>query len=401
MDEKIKRENFRTLEVLILVFLTFSISLVIGILVGRKTTFNNASKKDKNLNDFIENYNYITENYYTEIDKEKIINGAIEGMMASLEDSYSMYFDSEESNNLNIVLSGEYEGLGIQYGKETNSNKFVILSVFKDSPAAKKGIRVNDIILSIDDKNLSGEDIDINELTNYINKNNKLFKLKISRDGKEIDFEISKSKIDIKSVNSNVYKKNNKKIGYIYISVFASNTYYQFKNELQMLEKEKIDSLIIDVRQNTGGHLVAVEKILNEFLTKKQISFILEEKNKQTNYYGKAKTNKKYPIVLLGDGGSASASEVLISSLKDNLGSYFIGEKTYGKGSVQELITLSNGSQYKITTQKWMTPKNNCVSDSGGITPDKEVKLSDRYYEFLDESEDNQLQEAINYLIQK
>lgn len=400
MKHKFKNEKFRTTEVVILVLITFVVSLIMGLLIGKKTI--KADKtliQDKNLNSFIENYNYIINNYYSDVDKQKIINGAIEGMMSSLDDPYSMYFNSSESNSFNVLLDGEYEGLGIKYGQKTDTNEFVIISVFKDSPAAKVGLKINDVMLSVDGKELTGKKVD--ELNSYINSNNKTFKLKIKRDGTLKEFEISKSKINIESVRSEIYEKNNKKIGYIYISIFASNTYSQFKKELTNIENKKIDSLIIDVRQNTGGHLTSVEKILNELLTRKQIAFTIEDKGKKTNYYGRSKSNKKYPIVLLGDNGSASASEVLIGALKDNLNSYFIGEKTYGKGSVQELITLSNGTQYKITTQRWLTPKQICVSDSKGISPDKEIKLSDKYYETNNTDDDNQLQEAINYLSEK
>lgn len=397
MEKNKKNQGFKTSEVVILVLLTFIVSLIIGILFGRQNVkTNDESIDDKYLNNFIENYNYIIDNYYTKIDKEKIINGAIEGMMSSLEDPYSMYFDSDESSLFNTLLDGEYEGLGIVYTKNTDTNQFVITSVLKNSPAYKAGLKINDIILSIDEKNLN--DKDLKELSNYVTINNKVFKLKILRDEKEYTIEISKEKVDIESVSSKMFEKNNKNIGYINITIFASNTYKQFKTELEKLEQNEIDSLIIDVRQNTGGHLTSVEDILNEFLTKDQISYAMEKNSKKVKYYGKAKDNKKYSIVLLGDSGSASASEVLISSLKDNLNAYFIGERTYGKGSVQELVTLSNGTQYKITTQRWLTPKLVCVSDTKGIEPDKEIVLSENYYKSLKDEDDNQLQEAINYL---
>lgn len=369
-------------------------------LIGRKAVKSNtAVSQDESLNNFIENYNYIVNNYYTEVDKEKIINGAIEGMMESLDDPYSAYFDSSESNSFNVLLDGEYEGIGIKYGQSIESENLIIVSVFENSPADKCGLKVNDIILSVDDKTFNGDNI--NELNEYINNNNKVFKIKIQRDGIEKDAEISKSKIKLESVQTKIYNEKNKKIGYIYISIFASNTYTQFKKALDDLEVKKIDGLIIDVRQNTGGHLTSVEKILAEFLNKKQIAFIIEDKGKKTNYYGNLKTNKNYDIALLGDSISASASEVLISSLKDNIGAYFIGENTYGKGSVQELVTLSNNNQYKITTQRWLTPKGVCVSDTNGIEPDKKVSQSTKYYETGNEEDDVQLKEAINYLSEK
>lgn len=397
MEKNKKNQGFKTSEVVILVLLTFIVSLIIGILFGKqKIKSKEMDVEDEYLNSFIKNYNYVINNYYKEVDKEKIINGAIEGMMSSLEDPYSMYFNSNESSLFNVLLEGEYYGLGVLYSKNTDTNQFVITSVLKNSPAYNSGLKSNDIILSIDEKELN--DNDLEELSNYVSNNDKVFKLKILRNGKESVVEISKEKVNIESVDSKVIEKDDKKIGYISISIFASNTYKQFKAELQNLEQQNIDSLIIDVRQNTGGHLTTVENILNEFLTKDQVSYVMEKNNEKTKYYGKAKENKKYSIVLLGDSDSASASEVLISSLRDNLNSYFIGEKTYGKGSVQELVTLPNGTQYKITTQRWLTPKLICVSDTKGIKPDKEVALSEEYYKTFKDEDDNQLQEAINYL---
>lgn len=397
MEKDEKNQGFKTSEVVILVLLTFIISLIIGILFGRQNIKDKEiSTQDKNLNNFIENYHYIIDNYYTEINKEELINGAIEGMMTTLDDPYSMYFNGDESSMFNTLLDGEYEGLGVMYTKNIDTNQFIITAVLKNSPAYKSELKVNDIILSIDNNELVNKELE--ELSNYVSNNNKVFKIKILRDEKEQTVEMSKDKVDIESVTSEVFEKNNKKIGYINISIFASNTYKQFETELKKIEKNNIDALIIDVRQNTGGHLISVENILNEFLTKNQISYVMEKNSKKTKYYGKAKENKKYSIVLLGDSGSASASEVLISSLRDNLNAYFIGEKTYGKGSVQELVTLSSGSQYKITTQRWLTPNLVCVSDTKGIAPDKEVVLSDEYYKTLKNEDDNQLQEAINYL---
>ena len=171
--------------------------------------------------------------------------------------------------------------------------------------------------------------------------------------------------------------------------------------EKKPLEDEEIDSLIIDVRSNTGGHLTAVEEILNNLLTNRQITYQLDKSGEVTKYYGKLNENKKYRIVLLGDSYSASASEVLISSLRENLDAKLVGEKTYGKGTVQELITLSNGQQYKITTKKWLTPDGNWVNDTEGILPDVEEKLNEEYYKSLSEDDDNQLQKAIEIAVEQ
>ena len=184
----------------------------------------------------------------------------------------------------------------------------------------------------------------------------------------------------------------------IYIGIFANNTCDQFKQKLGALEKEKIDYLIIDVRQNTGGHLTSVDGILDIFLNSKQVMYKFEQNKKVTSIYGTGKENKKYEIVLLGDNSSASASEVLIAGLKENLNSKLIGKQTYGKGTVQEMVNLSDGTQYKITVKKWLTPKGNWINDTKGIKPDIDVDLSDKYYETGEIQDDTQLQAAFDYI---
>lgn len=396
-----QRPKFKTSEVIILVLLTFSVSFILGLLLGKKNIYVSDKKDtDSNLEGFIQNYNYIINNYYEDVDEEVLINGAIKGMVESLGDIHSMYFDSSQTTNFNVSLNGEYEGLGIEYYSDPETKLIVINGVIKNSPASKAGLKVNDIILGVDDKELYS--VETSELSNYIfNSNKKDFVLKVKRGDSTFEVNITKAEINLESVTSEIYEKDGRKIGYIYISIFANNTDLQFNEHLEKLEQQNIDSLIIDVRQNTGGHLLSVENILKSFLTTKQVAYMMDSKGKISKTYGNADTNKKYDIVLLGDGGSASAAEVLISSLKENLGAYFIGEKTYGKGTVQELVLLSNDSQYKITTKKWLTPKKNWINDTKGIEPDLKIELNEIYNKTGNSLDDNQLQAAINYLIEK
>ena len=155
------------------------------------------------------------------------------------------------------------------------------------------------------------------------------------------------------------------------------------------------------MRGNTGGHLTAVDSILDLFLNDTQIMYQFEQNGKITKTYGTGKENKNYEIILLGDEVSASASEVLISSLKENLNSILVGKKTYGKGTVQELVTLSDGTKYKITVKKWLTPKGNWINDTEGIKPDIEIELDSKYYETYDLDDDTQFQAALKYIKEK
>ena len=398
-DQKNNNKSvFSTLEVVILVIVSLAVGMSSGLIFGNKTLIkNNYVAHDKYLNEFVRNYDYIVNNYYEDVDKEKLINSAISGMMESLGDPYSTYFDESESNSFSILLEGSYEGIGISFFKDPNSGYMVISSIIKNSPAEEAGLIPGDIITSINGS--STKDMQSNDVVSLVKQSTSPeFKLNILREEEQLDITLNKNMIKFTSVTTKTYNVDDKKVGYIYIGIFANNTYSQFKEELTKLEKEKIDYLIIDVRGNTGGHLTAVDGILDLFLDESQIKYQLEKNNSKRSIYSNGSGNKKYSIILLGDEASASASEVLISSLKENLGLTFIGKKTYGKGTVQELVTLSDGTQYKFTTQKWLTPKGNWINDTEGIEPDILVDLDSKYYETYSDEDDTQLQRALQYI---
>ncbi len=393
-----KNKNFSRSETILLVIITFIVGMSIGFLLNKKNVImNESSIKDKYIKEFAKNYEFIINNYYEDVDKESLINSAIEGMLNSLDDPYSMYFSEEEKNNFSITLNGSYKGIGIQISKDNETGYMTITAIFKNSPAFSAGLKVGDKIVSIDDnesKNMTSSDF-----SKVISDSDKdEFLLKIIRNDEELEITLKKSVITLNSVTSEIYEQPNKKIGYIYIGIFANNTYSQFKEELDKLEKQKIDYLIIDVRGNTGGHLTSVESILDLFLNEKQIMYQFEQDGKITSTYGSGHDNKSYKIVVLCDEVSASASEVLIAGIRENLDSVVIGKKTYGKGTVQELVTLSNGTQYKITIKKWLTPTGKWVNDTEGIIPDIEVDLSDKYYETYESSDDDQLMKALDFI---
>lgn len=401
INKKQIKKIFSSSETILLVILSLLVGLSIGILLKDKEESNKKiTVENKHLQEFIKNYNYIIDNYYKDVNEEELVNNAIDGMMKSLEDPYSLYLNSEETDNFSISLNGSYQGIGVQIVKDEKTGYMLITSIFKDSPAAISGLKVGDMIVSVDDKKSS--DLSASEFSSIIKNGKKeSFKLKIIRGTENLDIELKKAVVTLSSVTSKIYEENNKKIGYIYIGIFANNTYQQFKKEINRLEKEKIDYLILDVRGNSGGRLTTVDNILDEFLNKKQIMYKFEQNKKITEVYGTGKENKSYEIILLGDESSASASEVLITGLRENLGSKFIGKKTYGKGTVQELVTLSNGTQYKITIKRWLTPKGNWVNDTEGVIPDIEVELNNKYYETFEDIDDTQLQRALRYIEKK
>lgn len=392
------KKNFTTSEMILLVAIALLIGLSIGVLLNKTS---NITKKenvnDEYLQEFIDNYEYILNNYYDDIDKSSLISSAISGMMESLDDPYSMYFDETETNNFSITLDGSYKGIGVQILKDEETGYMLVTTVFKNSPAEEAGLKAGDKIISID--NTEATNLTASEFSTLIKESeNDSITLKILRDNSTIDVTVNKSVVTLDSVTSQIYEVENKKIGYIYIGIFANNTYSQFKDALDKLESDNIDSLIIDVRGNTGGHLTAVDQILDLFLSTKQIMYQFEQNGEITSIYGTGKDNKEYPIVLLGNETSASASEVLIAGLTENIDAIFIGKKTYGKGTVQELVTLSDGTQYKITIKKWLTPLGNWINETNGINPDIEVDLDEKYFETYEDEDDTQLQKAIEYL---
>lgn len=388
------KKNFNYKEVIFLVILTCVVSLWMGNAI-KLNKIEPKTESDDYLKEFEENYQYILDNYYDEVNKEAIIKGAISGMVNALGDDYSVAINDESSNNFNTRLTGSYSGIGIEIVNDNNYN-IIISDVFEDTPAAKAGLKVMDVILSIDDVDFSNKKT--SELTDYIKESNKeKYIIKVKRGTEELSFEIERQLIQIKSIYSELKEIDDHKIGYIYISVFASNTADQFKAAVESLEKQGMDSLIIDVRYNTGGHLTSAVEILSYLLSSDKVIYQIESKGITTKYYSKGSETKTYPIVVLQNKNSASASELLSAALKEEYGATIIGEVSYGKGTVQELVTLTDGTQYKFTTKKWLTPKGNWINGVG-VSVDIEETLSKEYENNPTEENDNQLQRAVQYL---
>ena len=394
LKEKYKHFNkatFHSTEMIFIVLLTSIISLIFGYVLNNKEE----PETDEYIDEIVENYKYISDNYYEEVNKSKLVSGAIDGMTRALDDEYSKLLEQDSSSTFNINLEGTYEGVGIEIVNDEDNN-IIVVGVIEDSPAEKAGIQSGDIVKKID--NLSLENSEISKLTKYVqeNKNNE-YKLLIERDGKEQVIIIERKQITIKSILSKVFEQNNHKIGYIYISVFANATVEQFENALKELEEENIDSLIIDVRENTGGHLTTASDIISNFVSSDKVIYQMEKNGTRKKYYSTGTTTKQYPIVIIQNGRSASASELFSSSMKEAYGATIVGDTSYGKGTVQEMVSLKNGDSYKFTTKKWLTPNGKSINKKG-VKPDIEISLSSIYSENPSDETDDQLQAAIKYL---
>lgn len=381
--------SFSLIEVIIVIM----ISILFGGMVGSLVTLSRGNVTDEYLEEFYATYNDIVSDYYKKLDKNKLIDAAIEGMVNYLDDPYSTFMNSEETEDFNTTVNGEYKGIGITIGMV--NEKPTVVDMFDKSPAQKVGVKVGDIILKINDKSVDGKSLD--EIVELI-KNKSKVKLVVARDSKEYDFTVKLDDVVIPSVVGEVIEKDDKKIGKMSISVFAANTYKQFSVELGKLEKKKIDSLIIDVRSNPGGHLDQVSKILSIFLDDDKVIYQIKSNGKKTKYYSEFSGKKDYKIAVLINKSSASASEILAGAMRESYGATIVGVTSYGKGTVQKEYSLSTGSSVKYTTEEWLTPKGNSINKKG-IKPDIEVELSEEYINDRKNETDNQLQSAIDFLV--
>ncbi len=385
MENNTGKKGFNLKEVILVIILTAILtSITTGVIVYNQ---NKISKNmtyrdlvnDTPLQEFIAVYASLIDEYYEKVDKQEMLESAISAMFNYLGEDYSTYMSKEETNALAEKLNGEYKGIGISYG-----NDFVITKISKNSPAEKTGILIGDKVIKIDDKNVT--DIDA---AAYIKDKNigDNIKIEIMREEESLNFKVKVARILTESVTNNIY---NDHIGYLKISTFSNTLGEQTKIALDELEKKGIDSLIIDLRDNTGGYLSAANDVASMFLEKGKVIYSLEENNGIVTFKDETFENRKYKIAVLINDGSASASEILAAALVESYGAATVGETSYGKGRVQQTHSLSDGSMVKYTTARWLTPNNNCI-DGVGIIPNYPV---DNYTFEIDE----QLNKAIEVI---
>ncbi|TDL32564.1 PDZ domain-containing protein [Jeotgalibacillus sp. S-D1] len=322
--------------------------------------------------------NLIKDSYVEQVDSSKLLDGAIQGMVASLDDPYSVYMDKETSKQFEQSLDSSFSGIGAEVTKE--GEDFVIVSPFKGSPAEEAGLKPNDKIISVDGKSV--QSLTLYEVTAKIRgpKGSKV-EIGINRGDREKDLKIvvKRDEIPIETVHSDRMKTDNGTIGYIEITTFAEGTANDLKDELTKLETEGINGLILDVRGNPGGLLSSVHEIMDQFVTgKKPFMHIEERTGEREPLKSVLKEKKDYPVVTLIDGGSASAAEILAAGMQEVEGYPLIGEKTFGKGTVQQSFELGDGSQMKLTMSKWLTPNKRWIHKKG-IEPTIAVKQSPVY----------------------
>ncbi len=353
------------------------------------------SKTKKGFDSLYETYDTIMSEYYKDVDSDKLIEGAINGMLESLDDEHTMYFDKKSKEEFDSELSGNYYGIGAQI-QLTSDETIKITKVFDDSPAKKAGLKEEDVFVSVDGTSVKGKNA--TEVANMLKSDSvKTSTIVVKRNDKELTFKVTKENITLFSVSSEMLDNNGKNVGYLSVSIFGQKTYSQFKDALTKLEKQDMDSLIIDLRGNTGGYLSTVTNMLEEFIDKGNVIYQIQSSSGVKQYKTVKASEKKYKIVVLIDGGSASASEIMSAAMKEVYGATLVGQTTYGKGTVQTTKNLSNGSMIKYTIEKWLTPSGKNI-DKEGIKPDYEVELGDSYKDNPTKENDTQLQKALDLL---
>lgn len=402
-QKKQKSNTYKIIMLVILVaFITFLITSI-GMyqyfsgesIITKSSLFSNSSSDD--IANSIEKYKKIIDKYYLgKVDEEKLKEGAIKGYIEGLNDPYTEYISKDEMKNYMEDTMGNFVGIGIYMVKDTENNKIQVLAPIKNSPAEKAGILPGDYIIAVDGIQCTGDDF--STISNKIKgEEGSSVKLDIQREDETLSFEIKRENIKVNPVESKLLENN---IGYIEFSSFDDGTAEDFKSKYEELEQQGITSLIIDLRNNGGGIVDEALKIADYIADKGSV--LLYEVDKNNNEEVEKSENNpiiNMPIVILTNENTASSSEILAGALKDLGKAKIVGTKTYGKGVIQEVISLSDGSGLKITTKKYLTP-NRTEINGVGIEPDETVELPDTVTSVLNvnEEEDTQLQKAIEIL---
>ena len=387
----VERDNgFNTIEVIVIILISILFGVVVGCVLSSTRTFGTIVSDE--VNEIISTYDAILENYYEEIDASELADAAVSGMIGILDDPYSIYMNSDDTDSFLESVNGSFVGIGVTVLWSDNS--FRIVDIIEGSPAFDSGLKKDDVIVAVDSKEVTGLSID--ELSTLIKgKAGSKVNITVVREDEELKFTVKRNVVEIPSVSSEVYENS---VGYISVDSFSATTSDQFSKKLKELEKQNINSLIIDVRDNPGGKLGQVNKILDLFMAKKTVLYKIETKGKISEVLASNSDKKDIPIVVLVNHESASAAEILAASFQDNYkNATIVGSVTYGKGTIQKAVELSSGASIKYTTQKWLTPKGKWINEKG-VIPNEVVNQSEEYLLNPTFENDLQLQKAIEVL---
>jgi len=306
---------------------------------------------------------------------------AIREMLKKLDDPYTRFMDPQEYRNMQIDTSGELTGVGIQLAADEKTKKLTVVSPIEDSPASSAGILAKDIITSIDGKSTEG--MDVNQAVTLIRgqPGTKVI-LGIQRGEEQLKFELTRARIELHAVKASTQQSPEGQIGYIRLTQFSANSPSDMRKAVEDLEKKNVNGYVLDLRSNPGGLLYASIEIARMFIRDGSIVSTVNRQGEQEREEANRRNLTNKPIVVLVDDGSASASEILSGALQDNKRAVVVGTKTFGKGLVQSVRGLGDGSALAVTIAKYLTPSGRDINKHG-IDPDVEYKLTDDQRKFL------------------
>lgn len=334
----------------------------------------------------------IDENYLGKADGEELKEGLYKGYLEALDDPYSIYYDAQETKQLNERLSGQFNGIGALLTQDKNTGVITLIRIYKDSPAMDAGLKDGDILYQIEGRDVTGEDL--NKVVNDI-KGDRGTKVNLTvirgSDDQQITVNVTRDVVEKQTVDSRMLEDG---IGYLAVSEFDSVTYSQYKEALDDLENQGAGSLVIDLRNNPGGNLDIVCEMLDLILPKGVIVYTEDKNGERKEYTSDSNQQVKMPIAVLMNGQSASASEIFAAAVQDYDRGQIVGTQSYGKGVVQKLYDLMDGSCVKLTSAEYFTPEGRKINGKG-VTPDVEVEYE---YDPNHPEADNQLEKAIETL---
>lgn len=365
-----------------LIGLTVGVGLfVLGVVVGqgnvsfssRHGSVNGQLPANLDYSSVDEVYKSLKQNYAGKLTAKDLVNGLKEGLAQAANDPYTQYFTAEEAQQFNNQLNNTFSGIGAELGKDANDN-LIVVSPIKGFPAAKAGLKAKDIVTAVDGKTTQGMSID-QAVSVIRGKKGSVVKLQVARAGKQLNFSITRDDINLPSVTSKILDGN---IGYVQISTFGEGTADLMDKAAAKFQSAKVKGIVLDLRGNPGGLVPAAVSVSSQWLPENTLIF--QEKRGKTvvNEYNSTGEHRLVgtPTVVLLNGGSASASEITAGALHDNKAGYIIGEKSFGKGVVQQLVNFNDGSELKVTVASWYRPNGQNINKKG-ITPDKKIVLTD------------------------
>lgn len=333
--------------------------------------------------------------YLDEIDAQQIEDTLYTGMVAGLDDPYSVYYTQEQLESMEEATSGEYSGIGATLSQDPDTKEISVVSCFDGTPAEEAGLLPGDVITGWNGNPVS--DMELSELVSKIKTDpDEHLTLSIERDGEELEVELTRRAVEVPTVE---YEMLGDQIGYIRLLEFDEVTAQQFEEAMSDLESQGMEKLIIDVRNNPGGVLQTVCDMLDQFLPEGLIVYTEDKNGKRTEYTSDEEHQFTKPLAVLVNGNSASASEIFAGAIQDYGIGTIVGTTTFGKGIVQKIFYLSDGTGLKLTMAKYYTPKGHDIHKKG-IQPDVEVELDEdlQNQSSISHEEDNQLKKAIRVL---